>query len=127
MNPDIWLQNKIVNSTLVNVFTTKCYPNYVPSTTLTPYIMYDSIGYEHNRILQNKIYTIVSSHNSKANVELLNDALYTLFDTSSSYIKETSSNLLITSVTIVNNNVTRYDETNKNWSKVLDVSVWFSN
>jgi hypothetical protein len=125
LNIDSWLFSKISNSSLVNVYTTRCYPNYIPTTATTPYIMYDSIGYEKNRLMENKIFTIVSYNNSKNNVELMNDALYSLFDNSTKYIKDTSSNLRIESATIISNNVVNYDETNKVWSKVLDVSVWY--
>ena len=127
MNIDSYLYNKIVNSTLVSIYTTKCYPNYVPNSTnlTTNYIMYDSIGYEKNRNLQNKIFTIVSYSNSKNNVELLNDALYTLFDNSTNYIKEMSSTLRIESCSIISNNVTNYDDTNLKWSRVLDISLWY--
>ena len=127
MNIDSYLYNKIVNSTLVSIYTTKCYPNYVPNSTNLPtnYIMYDSIGYEKNRNLQNKIFTIVSYSNSKNNVELLNDALYTLFDNSTNYIKEMSSTLRIESCSIISNNVTNYDDTNLKWSRVLDISLWY--
>lgn len=127
MNCDIWLQNKIVNSTLVNIYTTKCFPVFAPSTNLTPYIVYDSIGYEKNLKLINKVYTIMMFHNSKANVELINDGMYSLFDNSTKFQKDTSSNLSIESIKIITNNVTRYDETNKNWVKVMDISVWYSN
>lgn len=126
MNIDEWLKNKIVNSTSVNVYTTRCYPNYVTSTTLTPYVYYDTIGFEKNRILRNNIYQIVSCSNSKSSLENLNEALYNLFDTSTGYIKETSSNLKIESVMIINNAVTRYDESNKNWVRFLEISVWYS-
>lgn len=125
MNIDIWLKSKIVNSTLINIYTTRCYPNFAPSTAQTPYIWYDQIGYEKNRNERNVIYTIVSCWNTKANVDLINDGLYTLFDDSTSRIKETSSNLKIESVKIISNNKTDYDESNKNWSKVLDISVWY--
>ena len=125
MNIDSWLYTKIANSSIVNVYTTRCYPNYAPTTAITPYIMYDSIGYEKNRLMENKIFTIVSYTNSKNNIELINDALYSLFDNSTKYIKESSSNLRIESITIINNNVINYDETNKVWSKVLDVSFWY--
>jgi hypothetical protein len=75
--------------------------------------------------MENKIFTIVSYSNSKNNVELLNDALYSLFDNSTKYIKDMSSNIRVESVSIVSNNVTNFDETNGQWSKVLDVSLWY--
>jgi hypothetical protein len=126
MNINQWLYSKITNSTLVNVYTTKCYPIYVPSTATTPYIYYDEIGSNRNRLMRNTVFTIVSCHNSKANIELLNDSLYSLFDTSTKYIKEMSSNLKVESVSIIQNHETGFDETNKNWTKAIDISVWYN-
>lgn len=125
MNINSWLRSKITNSTLVNIYTTRCYPVFAPSTARTPYIYYDETGFEKNRNERNTVISIVSCHNSKSNVELLNDGLYTLFDDSTSRIKETSSNLRIESVKIINNSRSDYDESNKNWLKVLDISVWY--
>lgn len=127
MNVKSWLRSKITNSTLVNVYTTRCYPVYVPTTATTPYIWYDQTGFEKNRNEQNAIFTIVSCHNSITNVETLNDALYTLFDDSTARIRETSSNLKIESVKIINNSRSDYDESNKNWLRAIDISVWYFN
>lgn len=125
MNIDSWLRSKITNSTLINVYTTRCYPIYVPSTAITPYLWYDETGWDKNRNERNVKFTIVSCHNSKANVEILNDALYTLFDNSTRKIQETSSNLRIESVEIINNSKSDYDDSNKNWYKAMDISVWY--
>lgn len=124
MTIDNWLYTKITNST-VSSYTTRCYPAFSPSTVYLPYIIYDTIGFERNRNFKNIIYTITSVHNSKANVELLNSALYSLFDNSTAYIRETSSNIKVESCNIINNAVCNYDDQNQYWIKVLDISVWY--
>jgi len=128
MNSDIWLVNKIKNST---VSSTRVYPNYIPESTSNNYsdhipcIVYQSIGFDRNRKNRQIIYSLTSIHNSKSNVEDLNDQLYNLFDNSTQYIRESSSNLHTINVEIINNVPSLYDDDNKYWTRPLDISVWY--
>ena len=129
---DEWLVSKIQGSTSIEQFTTRVYPNFIPQSqnsdigSKTPCIVYTSIGFNRNRNNRNQIYSLTSVHKSKSNAENLNDQLYTLFDNSTTAIRESSSNISVHNVEIINNAVGLYDEENKYWTKVLDISLWYT-
>lgn len=132
MTIDIWLKNKVLGSTNITQYTTRFYPDYIPQSTNAkigdkiPCIVYASIGFDKNRNYRNRVFSLTSVHKSKSNVEDINDQLYDLFDNSTQYIRESSSNLYTINVDIINNGVGLYDEENKYWTRVLDLSVWYT-
>lgn len=129
---DQWLVSKIQGASSITAYTTRVYPNFIPQSEgssinkKVPCIVYTSIGFDRNRINRNRIFSLISVNKSKGTVESMNDDLYTLFDNSTAAIRESSSNLLVHNVEIINNAVGLYDEENKYWTRVLDISVWYS-
>jgi hypothetical protein len=123
MTIDQWLVSKIEAST--TLVTTQVFPNFIPDGKIPPAIVYQGIGFDRNIQERNEIITLTTFGASKSSVENINSNLYDLFDTSTAYIKETSSSLSIDSVTIVNNPGAVYDETNLKWQRTLDISVWY--
>lgn len=127
---DEWLVSKLIGSTTITQYTTRIYPEFIPESTTVNYaskvpcITYQTIGFDRNRLERNRIFSLTSVHNSKSNVENMNDQLYNLFDTSTAWIRESSSNLYVDSVDIINN-VGLYDPENRYWTKILDISVWY--
>jgi len=117
-----WLVNRIDSSTEVSA---DVIPDYVNSTLSPPLITYYDTGFNRNKLEKNSILAIHQIHNSKSELESLNTNLYSLFDSSTAYIRESSSNLYIDSVTIINNSNSGYDETNKTYWKELEISVWY--
>jgi len=124
MSLNSWLKNKIISSTTITQYTTEVWPEKIPETKEPPCIVYKQIGYARSRLEQNTIYSLSVFHNSVANTTLLNDQLYNLFDTSTSYIRESSSNLHIDSVSMINT-LGGLDQENNYWFKVLDISIWY--
>lgn len=124
MSLNSWLKNKIISSTTITQYTTEVWPEKIPQGRTPPCIVYKQIGYDRNSLEQNTVYSLSVFHNSIGNTDLLNDQLYNLFDTSTAYIRESSSNLHIDSVSIINN-IPGLDPDNDYWFKILDISVWY--
>jgi hypothetical protein len=122
---DEWIYTKTLSSTGITQYTTQVYPDFVPEGKSGAAITYTSIGFNRNRLEKNMVFSLTCFHRTKSLVESMNDQLYSLYDTSTSYIRESSSNLYIDSVTIINNSVTSYDKGTQYWSRVLDISVWY--
>lgn len=128
---DEWLRSKIINNSTVSAYSTRVYPNYIPYSDTNkigsniPCFVYASIGSDKNRLLRNMKFTITSVNKSKSNVEDMNNELYSMFDNSTSYLRETSSNISIDSVEIINNGAGVYYDDNKYWTRALDISVWY--
>ena len=120
-----WLYTRITSSTSITQYTTAVYPDFIPLNKIPPAVTYKSVGFNRNINERNSVMSITMYRNSKSEIEAINDAMYTLFDTSTAYIKETSSSLSIDSVEIINNSVSGFDDTNKYWFRVLDISVWY--
>ena len=124
MSIDEWIYSRVTASTAVNeLIGTRCFPNYKSSTNVTPCVLYECVGFEKNRILRNTVYSFKSLAKSKSEMDNLNEALYSLFDTSTAWIRESSSSLYVDSVNIVDNGVESYDEYNKTYWKVLEVNI----
>lgn len=124
---DSWFVSKILNSTKTNQYSTTIYPEFIPEGKVPPCFIYTSIGSGKNGLERNKVFSLTCLHNTKSNVEAMNEDAYKLFDTSTAYIRESSSNLFIDSVQISENSVGGYDEINQYWFKVLDLSIWYHN
>jgi hypothetical protein len=127
MTIDEWLVNKITSSTSITATTTNVRPEFLPLDSKPPAIIYNSIGFDRNRKYKMRVITLTCLHNTKSQVESLNDNLYNLFDNSTAYIRETSSNLSVESVMIQQNGVGGFDNENKYWYRVLDVKFWYHN
>lgn len=126
MTTDIWLRSKLLASTTITQYTTQVYPDFIPLGKIPPVIVYKDIGSDRNIIERNQIFSLSIYHNTKIEVNNLYESVYSLLDTSTSYIKETSSNLSIDSVDIITPNAgSGYDDENSYWFKVLDLSVWY--
>lgn len=124
MNIEEWLVSKLSTSSIA-IYTTIIKPEFLPIGTNPPAIIYNSIGFDVNRKQKMRVLSLTSLHNSKSQVEALNDALYTLFDTSTAYFRESSSNLYIDSATILQNGEGGFDNENKYWYRVLDIRFWY--
>jgi len=120
-----WLVSKINSSTSISAITTDVLPEYSDNIT-PPFLLYYDTGFNRNLLERNTILAVRSVHNSKADMESLNTLLYDLFDTSTAYIRESSSNLNVDSVSIINNSASGYDETNKTYWKDLELSIWYN-
>ena len=124
MSIDEWMYSKILASTSVTAITTSVSPDFLPRDITAPAIVYiNNIGWDKNLLIRQPIISIVGYHNTKTGVQSLSDALYNIFDTSTAYVKETSSNINVESVQIVNSITGRYNRDNDNWYCVLDVLV----
>jgi len=126
ITPGIWLRNKLLTSTTITQYTTQVYPDFLPLNKTPPAIIYKDIGSDRNITERNQIFSLSVYHDSKNETEILHESIYDLFDTSTSYIKETSSYLNIDSVNIITPvSGSGYDDENSYWFKVLDLSVWY--
>ena len=126
MNIDQWLVTYLQNSS-ASSYTTNIRPEFLPQNSKPPAIIYRSIGFDRNRKNKMNVMSLTCLHNSLAEVELLNDCIYNIFDTSTHYIRESSSDMNIESVTILNNNAKGFDEENKYWYHTIDIRYWYHN
>lgn len=124
---DSWFANKVITSTATNQHSTTIYPEFIPEGKSPPCFIYTSIGGGKNGLERNKVFSLTCLHNSKSQAESMNEDAYKLFDCSTKYMRESSSNLYIDSIQISENSVGGYDEINHYWFKVLDLSIWYHN
>jgi hypothetical protein len=95
----------------------------MPSTALHPGIIYQDISDKINRKLRTNVISLKSFAASKSQVETINGVVYSLFDSSTSYITAKSSSLCIDSVHILTNAASGYDDQIKLWYRALDFQV----
>jgi len=125
MLPETWLITKVVGSTNISQYSTQMFLNYIPESKKPPAVVYKTVGFIKNRTMRTKIYSLTCLHNSGLQAEYMNNQLYKLFDNSTAYIRESSSTLYVDSVNILENGVSGYDEENKYYYRVLDISVLY--
>lgn len=125
MHIEQWLTNKVLNSSNVFQYSTEFYPGFIPENGNIPAYVYKSIGFDKNRKNRNRVFSLTSCHNSRELCEDMNESLYNLFDSSSSFLRESSSSLNIISVDVLKNGVSEYDIDDKFYYRVLDISVWY--
>ena len=126
MNIEEWIVEKLSTSSIAT-YTTTIKPEFLPLGVKPPAIIYNSIGFDKNRKQKMRVISLTCLHNSKSQVESMNDSLYTLFDTSTAYMRESSSNIYIDSALILQNGVGGFDNENKYWYRVLDIRFWYHN
>jgi hypothetical protein len=124
-----WVVDRLLGSTDVTAITSNVFPGAVPidtnDTTFSyPAIAYiDNIGFTRNLTVRQPVLSIRAYENTRAKIQTLNDVIYDLFDTSTRYIKESSSNLEVHSVEIVGNVPALWDKDNDLWISTLDVLI----
>ena len=127
MIPEAWLVSKVLASTNISQYSTQMFFNYIPETKQPPAVVYKIIGFQRNRLQKTKVYSLTCLHNNALQTENMNNQLYMLFDNSTQYIRESSSNLCIENVFILENGKGDFDEENKYYYRVLDIAVSYRN
>ncbi len=119
-----WTVSRLLASTsLVSQISSKVFPDFMPSTSLHPGIIYQDISDKINRKLRTNVISLKSFSASKSQTETINSLVYNLFDSSTGYITAKSSSLCIDSVHILTNAASGYDDQIKLWYRAIDLQL----
>lgn len=90
-------------------------------------IVYKFLSFnDRNRNIRQNVYSIIGYKNTKSDIETLNEKIYDLFDNTFSSLSYYNDGLQIIDVNIVNNIESLYDDDNKKYYCVVDISITFT-
>ena len=113
----------LASTALVAQVSSKIFPDFIPSTSLHPGIIYQDVSDKINRKSRQSVISLRSFAASKSQAETINQLVYPLFDSSTKYIIDKSSSLCIDSVHIITNAVSGFDDQTKLWYRAFDFQV----